>query len=355
MLKICDEKVTTLLRKHIKGSEGTATFLEMVRMILDSFLNSQLEPLERIHKIWYAIFMIRMWREFVNSSKNLTMKHNFLTTNCYACIELNAHSLVHIMLQLRDMNKPQLFLPVLFASQPCEATFRQVRSFTSTYSTVVNCTVKEILERITKIQLQNNITHNLSDEFEFPRLGQSKSFQNAHFELPSKDQIFNEIMKSKKIAINNAKKIGLFLGSRAAENVQLPCKLRALHQKEKSTDVVSYNELVPITNLPKFRNTNLRNYAYKFINESIDETGPYVEVYNSRGKRIVVRKVTLCSLLRKDSFKLSSDRMERVKTSSASNRNPNKKKPIEPICVNAKKKSKCLHYGYKKAIISLKK
>lgn len=49
---------------------------------------------------------------------------------------------------------------------------------------------------------------------------------------------------------------------------------------------------IPIIRMPKFRGSNLRNYADKFINVPIDECiGPYVEVYNSHRKRIIVKKI----------------------------------------------------------------
>lgn len=59
----------------------------------------------------------------------------------------------------------------------------------------------------------------------------------------------------------------------------------------------------------------LKNYDYKFIDGKESENSSFVEVFrdNSKQKRIVVKKTSLCWLLRKEHVRLSSDRFERVK------------------------------------------
>lgn len=81
-MRICNEKVTNLLYRSLDGSQGTIKFLEIMRFIVDSFMDMTLTPLQRVHKIWYSVFIIRMWREFVNSNKNLRLKMIFLALNC---------------------------------------------------------------------------------------------------------------------------------------------------------------------------------------------------------------------------------------------------------------------------------
>lgn len=120
------------------------------------------------------MFILRLWRAYIVSHETLTLKNNYMSTYCYVCIELNVHSLVKSLLQLKEIIKPHWFMPHLFENQPCEALFRQVRSLTSTYSTVANCTVKQILKRIIKIQLQNDIKSTIGGIFEFSRLNSIK-------------------------------------------------------------------------------------------------------------------------------------------------------------------------------------
>lgn len=140
-----------------------------MRDVIDAFMDQSLGPMQRIRKMWYSIFIIRIWRQFIMLQKKYKLKDNFLTSNCYACLEINAHSMIMCMLHLKQTNRSDLFLPHLFESQPCESLFRQLRSFTSTYSTVTNCTIKEAMSRISKIQLQNDIIHGTSSHFVYPR------------------------------------------------------------------------------------------------------------------------------------------------------------------------------------------
>lgn len=148
-----------------------------------------------------------MWREFIVTSKKYTLKENFMSANCYACIELNAHELVKCLLHLREIDKPEFFCPFRYESQACESTFRQLRSFTTTYSTVVNCSLKESTSRVSKIHLQNQIVQS-STHFVYPRA--KKSFtQPVNFQLPTKEKIYNEIQFCKKLAEKTAVNLGL--------------------------------------------------------------------------------------------------------------------------------------------------
>lgn len=61
------------------------------------------------------------------------------------------------------------FIPNLYSSQPCESTFRQARSLTSTFSTVINFNILDIINRIEKIQLQSDIINSSKNEIKFPR------------------------------------------------------------------------------------------------------------------------------------------------------------------------------------------
>lgn len=133
VLRMCNERVTVLLRDNVKNSDGTIQYLQMMRDIISSFMDLNLCPLQRIRKIWYSIFLIRIWRRFIVTNKKYTLKENFMSSNCYACIEINAHELVKCLIHLKKIDKPEYFRPFLFESQPCESMFRQVRSYTGSY------------------------------------------------------------------------------------------------------------------------------------------------------------------------------------------------------------------------------
>lgn len=181
-----------------------------MRNVITSYMDTKLEPQQRLEKCWYSTFMLRIWRKFVFSKKGLTLKNNFLSLYSHACIELNALSLVHCINQLKNNDRPNLFQTTLFESQHCENLFRQVRSFTSTYSMVANCSVKEILGRISKIQHQSDIMTMLISNFNFPRLARIQSkHQPILFSLPTNDEIKKTIEKSKNDALRDAVALGL--------------------------------------------------------------------------------------------------------------------------------------------------
>lgn len=200
--KISQESVQKLLLDHIPDSEGTVLYLKVLNYIILSYIDLYLTPLERLSKLWYCVFIIRIWRNWIISNRKYTLTDNFLSLNCYICIEINAHSMVNIIQKLRDCNMPYLFIPPLFSSQPCEAFFRQIRSMSSTSSTIVNCSLLDIIHRIKKIQLQSDIlVSKLSKNISFPKIEHKMKTIRIHTNLPTNDDIYEAIEEARKKAI----------------------------------------------------------------------------------------------------------------------------------------------------------
>lgn len=140
-------------------------------------------------------------------------------------------------------------------------------------------------------------------------------------------------------AIAKAKSVGLISNRRC---IELSCKVppyttttRSKIQKKKHIHKANKTTLNP----PYFKNIQLKNFADK-LDKEIDATGPYVEIKTDDGKRIVVKKISLCWLWRPESKKLSSDRLLRVQYSAKSE-----------ICKRLKKKvKKSTLYSYKRII-----
>lgn len=304
VLRMCDKRVTTLMRNHVPESEGTVAFLEMLRDIIDAYRSECLKPLERVYKIWYSVFILRIWREYVSSKKGLVLEKNFITLNCYSCVELNAHSLLLILIHLKKINKPNLFMTYLFESQPCESFFRQVRSFTSTYSTVVNCSVKEILGRIKKIQLQYDIAH--KSAFNFPRIKIMNEIM-GDIELPTEKEIIAQVERAKNDAISFATEIGL-LNKRNVKRFNFECKIPLIQPKPQNSKEITEKKNTPV----QIKTMNLKNFAEKFKDREIPENSPYVRLF-IENREFVLKKTSLCWLLRNEYSKLSSDRLIRVR------------------------------------------
>lgn len=326
VLRICNTKVFVLLEKHVKGSEGTIIFLKIVKNFLDAYLDQMLTPLQRVSKLWYSTFMIRMWRVFIINNELLTLRDNFITSNTYSCMELNAHSMVNILLFLKETNQPNLFKPWLYSSQPCESFFRQIRSFTPCYSTVTNCSVKEIIDRIHKIELQNEISRDSTTSFVFhqKKIDSKNSSTKSVFELPNEQEILETINECKIQAIKDSIEFGL-ISEEEEERISLEChvakyvsrKNSNIHDEEDeiSTEIQKEEEEFEtfMQIMDQLKNVHLKNYADQFDDdEPIDELSPYTEVFDAE-KRIILKKQSLVWLLRKNGTKLSSDRLQRVK------------------------------------------
>lgn len=242
--------------------------------------------------------------------------------NSYCCVELNAHGLIQLMVYLKETDRSHLFLPELFSSQPCESTFRQFRSLSSTYSTVINCTVKEAASRISKIQLQNQIMNALSKNFVFPGLKHLPQTENSNsVDLPTKLEIFTEIEMYQQDAIRTAKKFGL-ITRKPANNYTCQLKphtlgMNRIKVKRTKANFISKFQRDKYSQID-LNNIKLKDYSGKLNTTNIGPTSPYVEIIDDDGKQTITRKTSLCWLLQDDCQKLSSDRLIRVRAEKLS-------------------------------------
>lgn len=309
VLRICDISVIDLLNKHVEDSQATVLFLRLIRNFIFPFVDQTMPPLQRLKSVWYSIFVIRLWKRYVHEQPSLTLKNNFLSSYCNNCLELNAHSLVAIMVYLKESNQSELFVPWIFNSQACESFYRQIRSFTSTYSTVASCSVNEILHRVNRIMLQSRISNDLSQNFLFPR-SSSNSHQYNNFVLPTRSEIIQTIKESKALAIEEAIKMGITRRNKINCSLDLlpySPKPKKRSRMKRLIEPNAWNESLSIKSL------QLKNFADKFESGALTPESSYVEIMSCR-KRTVVRKTSFCWLLRRDHIKLSSDRLKRVQT-----------------------------------------
>jgi hypothetical protein len=326
VLRICSDDVITLLSSHIKDSQGTVFYLRIVSNVIKTFLDLRLKPLERVRLIWISNFLLRIWRQYIlEHSKHYNMKEHFVTNNCYACVEINAHSIIFVMNYLRDRILDNYFHPDLLGSQPCEGIFRQVRSFSSTYSTVTNSSVLEMIDKISKIQLMSDIAHIKLKDFEFPSVGlpnssyypmidrNGENIAVAH-PLPSMGEISREVELARLEAIEYAESLGVVL--KTAEDLQCKIPLNEKNCKKGNNE----REMTPFQNnerdkdiVETFKNTNLKQYSEKNVNvDKLCETSSIVKIKNLNGEEFFIKKYILCWLLSKTTSKLSSDRLSRV-------------------------------------------
>ncbi|XP_046409390.1 uncharacterized protein [Neodiprion pinetum] len=323
--KICQENVRKLLNDTVPGSEGTCQYLKILHNTVVSYIDSELTPLERIFSIWYSVFCLRMWRAWISANDSYTLGKNFITSNCYTCIEINAHTLIDVIIRLRDSDQPELFLPSLYSSQPCESFFRQVRSMSSTYSTIVNCSMMDIIHRLNRIQVQNEIIIEESENIIFPRFRERKSVINVNtYPLPSNQEIQKTVEDAKCRAIEDLGNLGIFFNNIlctlpfSAKSIQLDSDDES-DSEEISEETESANEDTISAELEHDMITlqsvtgtlELKNYSTQTV--QLNETSPFAVVRDSSQAEYVVRKSSICWLLNKTKHRLSSDRLQRVR------------------------------------------
>ncbi|KAK3928956.1 L-lysine 4-hydroxylase [Frankliniella fusca] len=214
-IKICSENVRTVLSKHIPGSDGTVAYLQVMNCVMEAGLNQNLSPLEKLYKIWYSTFFLRLWRQWLITDPRFNLNDNFITRNLYICVEILAHSLVGLVMKAREEDSPDYLLFHLCTSQPCEAFFRLARSMTSTESTVINFTMKDFLHKVKRIDVLLLVSSKLDTKLEFPRekrkrllgLLSEEKLQSTY--IPSNAEIKAAVLQAKFDAFSTLHQLGI--------------------------------------------------------------------------------------------------------------------------------------------------
>lgn len=147
-IKLFDERVMKFLTS--KEESATLFYLKIMQYVYETFNNIDQSPRIVIYKIWWAALALLIWR-------NIEGARDFISSNAYTCVQINAHSLLGLYRKLRDENLLKLFIPSLYNSQTCENFFRLARSFTTTQSTVINFSIYDFLHRLKRIQIAQDL------------------------------------------------------------------------------------------------------------------------------------------------------------------------------------------------------
>lgn len=332
--KITSRRVLDALSKHVVDSEGTIKYLEICNQITSTFLQHDLTPLERVYRIWNAVYFFRIWYSWIKSTRVIDeqrdhtvaykIKDNFITSNCHKCIEINAKSLISLMKRFRDENAHERFLPTLFDSQTCEKMFRHFRSMGTANFTKINFTMFEILNMVRRVEIKNEIEqYKLADvDIVFPR--SNRSFKTKTFILPSDEKIEQMLTLAKSHAIDEAKQFEMIVTPMDIDEFEFPVPKFMLEVDQSEEEDVLPNsdddtdsdsdgcldEIGPnVTNQIAI----FDQCADEIANSELDENSIYTLVRNEKGDLERIRKSALVWALSAPSSKLSNDRLNRVK------------------------------------------
>lgn len=297
--KITNDRVIEALQKYIKLSDATVQYLKVCRDATSSFLSVDLNPEERIFKIWHSLFFVRIWRNFIKSSSRYTLKENFITSNVYMCLEINARSLIQLIKKFRNQGQPERFLPSLFDSQACENIFRLFRSMGTTQFTKINFSLYELIYMIRRVETQNHIAYvQLPDNVNFPN---KRTGRTLICDLPPDEEIDKIIASARYEAIQCAAKLGMTTTGQI-DDFEIHTKLKF----DDAEDTEDYIE-------------NMRDeeededfFDLDTDEMDVDVNSRFVIVNDENGTKRKILKSTLIWMLTEPSEKISNDRLKRV-------------------------------------------
>lgn len=353
--KIMENRVIEALEAHVPDSKGTIMYLKLCKQITSSYLDDDLDPIERVYRIWHALYILRCWRMWLQSKENEhTLAENFISSNLFLCVEVNAHALVHLIIRLRSNEQSNLFLPKHFASQPCESVFRQMRSMGTANFTKINFSLNELLHLIARVELSNKIIHS-QREIVFPRF-QSKLEAKATVELPGNQHILDAMKRARIDALENSSKLGMISDEHAitrfnfsllkgVKRIEGPSNLSSTIDSTSSLNQSVLEKLMmipspyecPELNESPDENASESQSTSHCENQSISEAQTnyhnerFIEVISSDGTTSLMRKSTFLWNMIENKDKLSSDRLKRVQMSSNSSASQRKKKKSDNL------------------------
>ncbi|CAF3497559.1 unnamed protein product [Rotaria socialis] len=184
----CDPKQMKAMRdsmgffsKSQAGFEDHPHHLEIssfkiIKCVRLAYVDKNTTIINRLYYAWCAVFIVRIWSAWLQSINcnelkkrashllstsigiPVPKKNFFITIPALFSLELNAHSLTYLTVLLAEQKITKEALNIsLFNSQICESTFRAARSMSGPFSSVVNFSVYEFLQRVEKLAVLQNI------------------------------------------------------------------------------------------------------------------------------------------------------------------------------------------------------
>lgn len=302
--KVVDPRVIEALRAHVPNSEGTVKYLEICDEVTSSFLEYDLKPTERIFRMYHAVYFLRICRDYIKSSRQLTLMKNFITHNAYTCIEINAKNMLMLMRRFREENGPHLFIITMFDSQTCEKAFRQLRSMGTVDFTRINFTLYDLLHMIGRIEVQNDITYfKLSDMgVKFP-VSHRRLKKTKIYDLPTEDEIESTIHRAKLAAMCDAQQFGM--NANDIEQFQFQTRIMMTENDGETF----YGDEEEVDNQLAIHADDI---VENEMDENLDENSNFTKVIDENGDERFVRKSTLIWMLTEPGPALSKDRLRRV-------------------------------------------
>lgn len=182
--------------------------------------------------------------------------------------------------------------------------------------TRINSTLHDVLQMISRIEMQNNIAFfNLPDLMTLPRI-HNKPGNHKVYKLPTNEQLQNVIDQALKVALYDANKIGVLV---SAGEISF-CELS---KRNISSRVKTISNFEDIDNSEEEDNLNI-DFAetvdctyfrdYSDVVDEIDGNSRFVQVLHTDGSKKVLSKGSVVWRMTQSIKPLSKDRLKRVQT-----------------------------------------
>ncbi|GAB0093294.1 hypothetical protein DMENIID0001_083760 [Sergentomyia squamirostris] len=221
--KLGTNRVISTLDSYVPESKSTQKYIWLMKELLDSYSGKDgdhtLTHTQRLRKIWCVLFFLRGWRLWLQKKK--LKRTNFISSNAYQCVELNAHSFVAALVQSRDLHGHKYFIPSLHNSQNCENHFRTARSMSTTGSTVINFSMLDFTYKSRRINTLEMLSNDINGQFILPRW---KTYEHENEEggpLPSNETLEKIINIAKKDALEQLRDVGIMVPTHSIDKPQI--------------------------------------------------------------------------------------------------------------------------------------
>ncbi|CAF1462305.1 unnamed protein product [Adineta ricciae] len=277
--KISNESVLTELAS-VPKSKGTQIYLEIIRNVRFAFVKKETFYIDRIQYAWRSVFLIRFWYVWLSrktkneldaillgrfslrkcQEKN-TKQQYFITLPAMFSIEINSHTLVYLALLSIQQYLPVECLNISsLNSQVCESTFRLCRSMSGSFSSIINFTVHQFLQRVKKLSYLNSIkcraisNNDSKNAFLFPRHHKQSKINNSEaislstettLTMLTREAIEKTILEAYSYARGIVSEVGMYEKHEISTLKNMSHLARIQLQKSRIADYAHLNEHDP--------------------------------------------------------------------------------------------------------------
>ena len=144
---------------------------------MDSYLNRDIAPIERIRMAMTAYFFLHLWKIHIETLVQkypdfITLRTNFLANQSFAIFTSLAESIVLLVKAHREFYSQIPLLPWIHGSEPCEHFFGIARQINADFD------FAELIQMIPKIAQFNNALRSQKLNFDKEKTVRQGNFYN---------------------------------------------------------------------------------------------------------------------------------------------------------------------------------